>query len=106
MNNKGADQTARMHAKKSGFLTIRPKSYGPRHDKTCLRGFANNTGTDQPVHPRSLFSALVIHFLESIIYKLAIGEISILKLDSVAETCLKLALSETPKTGFLATRPI
>ena len=51
--------------------------YGPRREKTCLRGFANNTGADQPAHPRSLISALVIRFLESIICKLATGEISI-----------------------------
>ena len=30
-------------------------------------GFANNTGADQPVHPRSLISAFVIRLLESII---------------------------------------
>ena len=40
---------------------------GPRRKKTCLRGFANNTGADQPAHPRSLISAFVIRFLESII---------------------------------------
>ena len=44
--------------------------------------------------------------LESIICTLATGEISIFQLVSVAEeTGLKLALSETPKTGFLATGP-
>ena len=48
---------------------------GPRREKTCLREFANNTGADQPVHPRSLISACVIRFLESIICKLAAGEI-------------------------------
>ena len=42
-------------------------SNGPRREKTCLRGFANNTGADQPAHPRSLISAFVIRFLESII---------------------------------------
>ena len=48
-----------------------------------------------------------IHFLESTICKLATGEIFIFYLVSVAEvTGLKLALSETPKTGFLAIRPI
>ena len=37
---------------------------------------------------------------------LATGEISIFELVSVAEeTGLKLALSETPKTGFLETWP-
>ena len=50
---------------------------GPRREKTCLRGFANNTGADQPAHPRSLISAFVIRFLDSIICKLATGEIPI-----------------------------
>ena len=50
--------------------------YGPQREKTCLRGFANNTGADQPAHPRSLISAFVIRFLESIICKLATGDIS------------------------------
>ena len=34
--------------------------FGPRREKTCLRGFANNTGADQPAHPRSLISTFVI----------------------------------------------
>ena len=55
------------------YLTL----YWPRREKTCLREFANNTGADQPAHPRSLISAFVIRFLESIICKLATGEISI-----------------------------
>ena len=50
--------------------------FWPRREKTCLRGFSNNTGADQPAHPRRLISAFVIRFLESIICKLA-GEISI-----------------------------
>ena len=67
----------------------------------------NNTGADQPELQRSLISAYVIRVLESIIFKPATGEISIFQLVYVAEeTGLKLALSETPKTGFLATRPI
>ena len=43
------------------------------HDarKSVFRGFANNTGADQPAHQRRLMrrliSAFVIHFLESII---------------------------------------
>ena len=47
------------------------------HEKTCLLGFANNTGADQPVYPRSLNSAFVILFLESIMCEHATGEISI-----------------------------
>ena len=42
-----------------------------------LRGFANNTGADQPAHPRSLISAFVIRFLESTVCKLPTGEISL-----------------------------
>ena len=57
----------------------------PRREKNCLRGFANNTGADQPAHPLSLISAFVIRFPESFICKLASGEISIFKLVSVAE---------------------
>ena len=44
--------------------------------KTCLRGFANNTGADQPAHPRSLISAFVIRFVERIVCKFATGEVS------------------------------
>ena len=40
-------------------------------------GLANNKGTDQPVPPRRLISAFVVRFLESIIPKLATGEISV-----------------------------
>ena len=50
---------------------------GPRREKTCLRGFANNTGADQPAHSRSLISAFVIRFYESTICRLATDEISI-----------------------------
>ena len=79
---------------------------GPRREKTCLRGFANNTVADQPAHPRSLISAFVIRFLERIICKLTTGEISMFWLVSIAEeNGLSLALSETPKTGFVASMP-
>ena len=36
--------------------------------KTCLRGFANNKGADQPAHTRSLISTFVIRYLESYIH--------------------------------------
>ena len=51
--------------------------YGPRREKSVLRGLANNTGADQPAHLRSLISAFVILFLESFICILAAVEISI-----------------------------
>ena len=50
---------------------------GTEHEKTCFRGFANNKGTDQPVHPHSLISAFVIRSLESIISILDTCEISV-----------------------------
>ena len=81
--------------------------YGTRGKKTCLRGFRNNKSADQPAHQRSLISTFVICFLDNIISKLAKSEIPIFYLVSVAgETGLSLALSETPKTGFVASRPI
>ena len=54
---------------------IRLVSYG--REKTWRQGFANNQGADQPSHSRSLISAFVIRLLESIISRLAKGEISI-----------------------------
>ena len=70
--------------------------------KPVFRGL----GTTQ-VHPCGLINTFVFHFLDSIICKLATCEISIFKLVSVAEEAgLHLALSETPKTGFIAMRPI
>ena len=39
----------------------------PRHEKTCLMPYANNITADQPVHPRSLISAFVVRYLDSII---------------------------------------
>ena len=57
--------------------------------------------------PHRLISTFVICFLESIVSKLATGEISIFQLVSVAmETGLSLALPETLKTGFVTSRPI
>ena len=45
--------------------------------KPVFGGFANNTGADQPAHPRSLISAFVIPFLESTIFDLESGKVSI-----------------------------
>ena len=67
-------ESARVTGSRKFILKTHLK-YGPRRKKTCLRGFANNTSADQPAHPRSLISAFVVHFLESIIRKLASGEI-------------------------------
>ena len=53
--------------------------FEPQSKKTSLRRFTNNTGADQPAHPRNLISAFVIGLMESIIYKLYANEISIFK---------------------------
>ena len=77
----------------------------PGREKTCLWGFANNKGADQPAHPHNLISSFVIPLWYSIIFRIIMSEISILLLVSVAkETGLSLALSNTPKTGFVASR--
>ena len=74
--------------------------------ENLFSGFANNTSSDQPAHPRSLISAFIIRFLESTISKLDTSEISNFLLVSVAEvTCFGLALLGTLKTGFSVTRP-
>ena len=74
--NSISDATAITNTVQYQYLA-KPTINGPRRKKTCLRGFAKNTGADQPAHPRSLISAFVIRFVESIKCKLATGEISI-----------------------------
>ena len=85
------------------ILFLNQNIIGPWREKTCLRVVANNKNADQPTHPRSLISVFVIRLLESIISRLATIEISIVLLLSVTE---ETGLSETPKTGYLASRPI
>ena len=46
-------------------------------EKPCLWCFANNKGTDQPVHLHSLISAFGIRLLESILSRLAMSKITI-----------------------------
>ena len=61
---------------------------GPPGEKTCLLGFANNKGADQPAHLCSLISIFVIPFSERTILNLATGKISIFEPVSVSgETC-------------------
>ena len=65
-------------------------------------GSANNKCTDQLAHPRSLISAFAIHKMNSIVFKLAPSEISSFYLVSVAEKAGFGMVSETLKTGFVA----
>ena len=48
----------------------------PQREKTCLLGFVNNKGTDQPAHMRSLISAYVVRLTESIMSRYSTSEIS------------------------------
>ena len=67
--------------------------------------YANNKGTDQPAHPRSLISTFIVRCLDSIISLVSISEISSLQLAFVAaQAGLSLTRSKTSKTGFLVTR--
>ena len=71
---RSANKALSWHTYDALFLSIADRMrlnavlFGPQHEKTCLRGVANNTGADQPAHPRRLISAFVIRFLESILY--------------------------------------
>ena len=49
--------------------------WAAKSDKICFMPYANNKGTDQPVHPRSLISAFVVRCLGSIIPPVSIYEI-------------------------------
>ena len=72
--------------------------------ENLFMSYANNKGADQPAHPRSLISAIVVSCLDSIIPLLAKAKISRPYLVPVAEqACLSLIWSKTPKTGFLMT---
>ena len=64
--------------------------------------YANNKGTDQAAHLRSLISAFVVRCLDSIIPLVSISQISSLYLASMAaQAGFCLTWSKTLKTGFL-----
>ena len=64
--------------------------------------YANNKGTDQPVHPHSLISAFVVRCLDSITSLVSLCSISLLYLASVAEQAgSSLTWSKTLKTCSL-----
>ena len=85
----------------STWFSIASLLYGPRREKTCLWGFVNNTGADQP---RILISAFVIRLLESIISILDTSEFSIIYLVSVAEETVCVSLCRIPRRRVLSLR--
>ena len=63
--------------------------------------YANNKGADQPAQPRSLISAFVFRYLDSLIPLLSISEISTFYLASVAaQAGLCLTWSKNPEDRF------
>ena len=70
-------------------------------------GVLRTTQAQTSLRIRAVWSApLFIRVLESTISKRSTSKISVFKLVSVAEeTGFSLAMSEAPKTGFVATRP-
>ena len=73
--------------------------------QNLLLSYANIKGADQPAHARSLISAVVVPYLDSIIPLVSISKISSLDLASLAaQVSLCLTWSQTPKTSFLVTR--
>ena len=69
----------------------------PGHTKTCLMTYANNKGTDQPAHLRSLISTFVVRCLDSLMYIPAISKVSRLRLAFVAKQAgLNLIWSQIP----------
>ena len=78
LSNTVPDPQGNQKATTSAFNCRPPTFKWASTRENLSSGFANNTGADQPAHPRSLISAFVIRFFESTICKLATGEISIL----------------------------
>ena len=75
--------------------------FGPGHVKMCLMPYANNKGTDQPAHLRSLISTFIVRCLDSILPLVPISKISRLKLASVAaQAGLNLTWSKFPEDRF------
>ena len=58
-------------------ILLQVNHYMSLNTKKPAFGVGTNKGTDQPAHPPRLIRAFVIRLLESIISKLATGEISI-----------------------------
>ena len=77
MNKYGAAISAEKTYKLTPVLSFADNHNWALKREKVSSGFANNTGADQPAHPRRLISAFVILVLESIISKLATSEISI-----------------------------
>ena len=75
--------------------------FDPGHEKMCLMSYANSKDADQPAHPHSLISAIVVHCLDSVMSLVSVTKNLSLMLASVAEQAsLNLTWSETPEDTF------
>ena len=72
------------------------------HEKMCLMSYANNKGTDQPAHSRSLISAFVVRCLDSIKSLDSIAKIAKLLLASVAAQTFVSGLSGNSRRHILS----
>ena len=55
-------ETLRKYGDEEALVSKIVRIIGPRREKPLSRGFTNNTGADQPAHPRSLISAFLFAF--------------------------------------------
>ena len=80
--------------------------FEPRLGKPCFMPFANNKDADQPTHLRSLISTFVVRCLDSTVSIIAKSKSS--RPPSLCSWAGRFEsyLVQTPKTGFLVTRPI
>ena len=62
--------------------------------------YANNKGTDQPAHPRSLINAFVARCLDSIIPLVSVSEISSPYLASVVAQAVCVLSGRKPRCRF------
>ena len=60
----------------NSLLNFRLDKNEPGHEKTYLMSYANNKGTDQPAHSRSMISAFVVRCQDRMIPLVYISEIS------------------------------
>ena len=75
----------RKYTNKSSILPFSKNTNEPGHEKTCLMSYATNKGADQPAHPRSLISAFVVRWLNSVMSLVSVTKLSRLMLAPAAE---------------------
>ena len=69
--------------------------------RKCVMSYTDNKGADLPAHPRSLISAFVVPYLDSVMCLVSVTKVSSLMLASVAEQAsLSLTWWETPEDRF------